>query len=489
MINKEFVNNQAVNSEATNSEAANSEAINNEAVNKEAVNNQPVNNQFANDANEVVNTRTPTSLQRQLVVNLTNHIGQTVKVQGWVHRVRELGKIAFLLLRDRSGVVQCVVETAKIDLKGIKLESVITIIGEVKSAKVEAGYEILVHELEVISNVLEDLPLEINKEELETSMDNILNHRVLSLRNLKTHAIFTIQAALASGFAEFLRQEGFTQVFTSKLVAEGTEGGTELFQVEYFDTKVYLAQSPQFYKQMMVGAGYERVFEIGHVYRAEEHNTSRHINEYVSLDLEMGFITDERDIMALETRMLRAILAGVKEKCAKELALLGASVPEIGEEIPSMRFGEAIRILREKYGRTHLTNDIDPEGEKLIGEYAEEQFGSQFLFLTHYPREKRPMYAMPAEGALTHSFDLLFRGLEITTGGQRIHNYEQLKSSIAARGLNVESFCDYLEVFQFGMPPHGGMAIGLERLTGQLLGLKNIRQSTLFPRDRNRIRP
>lgn len=428
-------------------------------------------------------------MQRHLARGLQNHIGEIVKVQGWVHRVRELGKIAFLLLRDRSGVVQCIVETGKIELKGLKIESVVEITGQVQPAKVEAGYEILVHELQVISAVEEDLPLEINKEELETSLDNILNHRVLSLRNLKTHAIFTIQAALAQGFQTFLQNEGFSQVFTSKLVAEGTEGGTELFEVKYFDKKAYLAQSPQFYKQMMVGAGYERVFEIGHVYRAEEHNTSRHINEYVSLDMEMGFIKNERDLMALETRMLREMLATVQCQCAAELALLGAEIPVIGEEIPSMRFFEAIEILRREYGKTELTNDIDPEGEKLIGEYARERFGSDFLFLTHYPRAKRPMYAMPAEEELTLSFDLLFRGLEITTGGQRIHNYQQLRASIASRGLNPEDFADYLEVFKFGMPPHGGLAIGLERLTGQLLGFKNIRQTTLFPRDRERIRP
>lgn len=428
-------------------------------------------------------------MQRQLAKSLKSHIGEVVKVQGWVHRIRELGKIAFLLLRDRSGLVQCIVETAKVEIKGLKIESVVEIIGQVQAAKVEAGYEILVQELDVISAVQEDLPLEINKDELEASLDNILNHRVLSLRNLQTHAIFTVQAALAQGFATFLRNEGFTQVFTSKLVAEGTEGGTELFEVKYFDKKAYLAQSPQFYKQMMVGAGYERVFEIGHVYRAEEHNTSRHINEYVSLDLEMGFITDERDLMALETRMLREIFATVKRECAPELALLGAEVPEVGEEIPSMRFFEGLEILRREYGKTELTNDIDPEGEKLIGEYAKERFGSELLFLTHYPRAKRPMYAMPAEEVLTHSFDLLFRGLEITTGGQRIHNHGQLTASIASRGLNPEAFADYLEVFKFGMPPHGGLAIGLERLTGQLLGFKNIRQTTLFPRDRERIRP
>ncbi|AZR74487.1 aspartate--tRNA(Asn) ligase [Anoxybacter fermentans] len=429
-------------------------------------------------------------MKRQLARELEGKIGETVKIQGWVHRIRNLGGIAFILLRDRSGVVQCVVDTKEIDIKGLKLESVVEIIGRVKEeSRVELGLEILVQELKVISKVVEDLPIEINNEELKANLDTVLNHRVLSLRNLKTNAIFKVQAALAQGFAAFLKKEGFTQIFTPKIVATGTEGGTELFQVQYFDKKAYLAQSPQFYKQMLVGAGYERVFEIGHVYRAETHDTSRHTNEFISLDLEMGFIEDERDVMALETRMLKEIFAFIKEECARELDLLEVEVPEIGDEIPSIKFPEALEILRQEYGKEDLKMDLDPEGERLIAKYVKERYGSEFVFITHYPQAKRPMYTMPAEDGLTHSFDLLFRGLEITTGGQRIHDYEQLKASIISRGLSVESFSDYLEVFKFGMPPHGGLAIGLERLTGQLLGYKNIRQTTLFPRDRYRIRP
>jgi nondiscriminating aspartyl-tRNA synthetase len=429
-------------------------------------------------------------MNRILVNELKSELGKIVKVQGWVHRVRKLGKLAFIILRDRSGLVQCVVNAKAIDVKGLKLESVVEFIGEVQ--RKEGSYEdieIWIHSLEIISSVNEDLPIEINKEELEANIDTILNNRVLSLRNAKVNAVFKIQAVLAQAFQGFLSAEGFTQVFTPKIVSEGTEGGTEMFEVKYFEKKAYLAQSPQFYKQMMVGAGYERVFEIGHVYRAEEHNTVRHLNEYVSLDFELGFIRDEIDIMKLEERLLQYMLSYVGGKCNDELKLLKVSMPNIGNNIPSMRLSEAIDILKEKYGRADLEGDLDPEGEKQICEYAKEHLNSEFLFLTHYPKRKRPMYAMPTEGTLTHSFDLLFRGLEITTGGQRIHNYKQLKESISSRGLNVESFKDYLEVFKFGMPPHGGLAIGLERLTSQLLGYKNIREVTLFPRDRDRIRP
>lgn len=429
-------------------------------------------------------------MNRILIKELRNLNGETVSINGWVHRIRKLGKLAFILVRDRSGLVQCVINTKTIDIKGLKLESVIELVGEVqKKDGSREEVEIWTHSFKVISAVEEDLPIEINKEELEANIDTILNNRVLALRHPKTNAIFKVQSTLAQAFQEFLSSEGFTQVFTPKIVAEGTEGGTELFEIKYFDNKAYLAQSPQFYKQMLVGAGYERVFEIGHVYRAEEHNTVRHLNEYISLDFEMGFIEDEKDIMAVEERLLKHMLETVEIRCCEELKLLQVSMPVLNAAIPSMRLSEAIEVLKEEYDRTDLEGDLEPEGEKQICEYAKNNLGSEFLFLTHYPRRKRPMYAMPSEEILTHSFDLLFRGLEITTGGQRIHNYEQLRESIADRGLNVESFKDYLEVFKFGMPPHGGLAIGLERLTGQLLGYKNIREVTLFPRDRDRIRP
>ena len=427
---------------------------------------------------------------RTLISDLKNELGKAVRIQGWVHRIRKLGKLAFLIVRDRSGLVQCVIDTKAIDVKGLKLESVVEFIGEVQSKEgSKEEVEIWTNSLEVISYVNEDLPIEINKEELELNIDTILNNRILSLRNPVINAIFKIQAVLAQSFQGFLSSEGFTQVFTPKIVSEGTEGGTEMFEIKYFEKKAYLAQSPQFYKQMMVGGGYERVFEIGHVYRAEEHNTARHLNEYVSLDLEVGFIKDETEIMELEERLLRYMLSSVNERCIEELKILKVSIPNIDNKIPSMRLSEAIDILQKTYGRIDLESDLDPEGEKQICEYAKEHLNSEFLFLTYYPRGKRPMYVMPAEETLTHSFDLLFRGLEITTGGQRIHDYEQLKESIASRGLNPESFKDYLEVFKFGMPPHGGLAIGLERLTAQLLGYKNIREVTLFPRDIDRIRP
>ncbi len=429
-------------------------------------------------------------MKRFLVSELVNCVNKEVMIKGWIYRIRELGKIAFLLVRDRSGIIQCIVNTKEIEIKGLKLESVVEVTGLlIENKTCKNGIEIQVSNLETISIVKEDLPLEINKDELEANLDVVLNNRVISLRHPKVNAIFKIQATLAQAFSRFLVKEGFTEIFTPKIVAEGTEGGTELFKVKYFDRETYLAQSPQFYKQMVVGAGYERVFEIGHVYRAESHDTKRHVNEFVSLDLEMGFIKDEYEIMELETKLLKYMLEQVSEICHEELKILNVNMPRIEGDIIMIKLSEAIEILKTKYNKTELDNDIDPEGEKLISKYIKEKYNSDFVFLTHYPQSKRPMYTLPASDDETHSFDLLFRGLEITTGGQRINDFEQLTNAMVAHGLNPKNFEGYLSTFKYGMPPHGGLAIGLERLTAMLLGFENIRQTTLFTRDKNRLMP
>jgi nondiscriminating aspartyl-tRNA synthetase len=429
-------------------------------------------------------------MNRTLVKELKENIGNQVIIQGWLHKVKKLGKIAFVYLRDRSGVVQCVVNTKEIDIKGIRLESVIEITGEViKSGSKTEEFEIQVTSLKVLNKVNHELPMEINKENIEASLDVMIHNRVLSFRNKKVAAIFKIQECISKSFAEFLREEGFKEIFTPKIVKEGTEGGTELFEVKYFNEKAYLAQSPQFYKQMMVSSGFERVFEIGHVYRAESHDTKRHINEFISLDLEMGFINDEYELMELEEKLIRYMIKNIKEECTEEVELLQVNLPIIGEEIPKMKLSEAIEILKMQYNKINLDKDIDPEGEKLISEYVKEKYKSDFVFLTHYPQEKRPMYTMPAGNGETKSFDLIFRGLEITTGGQRIHCYELLKEKMIEKGLNPENFEGYLSAFKYGMPPHGGLAIGLERITASFLGIENVREATMFTRDKNRLIP
>ena len=429
-------------------------------------------------------------MKRVLINKLVNHMNEKVKISGWIYRVRKLKSITFIVLRDRTGFVQCVADNSIIEETSLKIESVVSIKGTVKEGKNTLNnFEIQIESIEVINSTIGELPIEVNNKELNINLDTMLNNRVLSLRHEKINAIFKIQNILVQGFREFLTEEEFTEIFTPKLVSEGAEGGTELFKVKYFEREAYLAQSPQFYKQMMVGAGFERVFEVAHVYRAEEHNTNRHLNEYISMDLEMGFIEDETEVMEIEERLLKFILDKVRVEGAKYLDILEAKMPEIQSEIPRVKLKDALDILEKEYNKKNLDGDLDPEGEKLICKYAKEKLNSDFIFLTNYPRRKRPMYTMPCGELETHSFDLLFRGVEITTGGQRIHNYDELIKNIEYKGLNPENYSSYTCIFKQGMPKHGGLAIGLERLTAQLLGLENVREASLIPRDRTRLTP
>lgn len=428
-------------------------------------------------------------MERVIVSEINKFIDKKIKIEGWVYRIRKLKEISFLILRDRSGLVQCVIDNKSINIDNINLESVISVIGEVKISKNSLNpFEILIEEIKVISES-EELSIEINKKEYNASLETTLNNRAISLRHEKINSVFKIQNIIVQSFREFLVGKGFTEIFTPKIVSEGAEGGTELFKIKYFEKTAYLAQSPQFYKQMMVGAGFERVFEVAHVYRAEEHNTSRHLNEYVSMDLEVGFIEDEYELMNLEEELIKYILSSVEEKGIKYLELLNAKLPKIYGSIPKIELKEAIKIIEDKYKKKGLEGDLDPEGEKLICKYAREELGCEFIFITNYPKKKRPMYTMPLGEEGTRSFDLLFRGVEITTGGQRIHNYNILINSIKEKGLNPNDYEGYTEVFKYGMPSHGGLAIGLERITAQLLNLSNIREATLIPRDRTRITP
>lgn len=429
-------------------------------------------------------------MERTMVSELENHISKRVEIKGWVYRIRKLKSITFIILRDRTGFVQCVVENSHMDIGGVKLESVVSVIGEVKESNNTFNpFEVLIEKFQVINSSISELPIEINKNELDINLDTMLNNRVLSLRHPKVNAIFKIQNIIVQAFRQLLINEGFTEVFTPKIVAEGAEGGTDMFEVKYFENKAYLAQSPQFYKQMMVGAGFERVFEVAHVYRAEQHNTNRHLNEYVSMDFEMGFIKDEEDIMEMEERLLKFMLNKLEEEGKIYLETLNVDMPKIENKIPKIKFSEALEILEKEYNKTDLDGDLDPEGEKLICRYSKEKLGCDFIFLTHYPRRKRPMYTMPYGEDETRSFDLLFRGVEITTGGQRIHDYNMLIKNIEYKGLTPENYENYTSLFKYGMPVHGGLAIGLERITAQLLGLQNVREASLIPRDRTRLVP
>ena len=315
-------------------------------------------------------------------------------------------------------------------------------------------------------------------------------HLSIAIGNIQERSKFKIQEALTKAFRDYLYGQGFTEIHTPKIGARGAEGGANLFKFSYFHKPAVLAQSPQFYKQMMVGV-FDRVFETGPVFRAEKHNTKRHLNEYTSLDFEMGYIDSFEEIMAMETGFLQYAMNLLKTEYAKEVQILKLEIPDVSK-IPAVRFDVAKELVSQKYNRK-IRNpfDLEPEEEALIGQYFKEEYGSDFVFVTHYPSKKRPFYAMddPEDARFTLSFDLLFKGLEITTGGQRIHDYNMLVQKIEDRGMTQEGMEQYLDTFKHGMPPHGGLGIGLERLTMQLIGEENVRETCLFPRDMNRLEP
>ncbi len=417
-----------------------------------------------------------------------------VELKGWVHRVRELGGVSFVVLRDRSGLAQLVVE-GKADLV---LESVISAVGTpALNPKAPGGAELRVEKLDVIAKAELDLPYPVNQDPDKVGIDVILDNRVLSLRNPKIRAIFKIQATIMEAFAEHLRSLDFNEIKSSKLVGAGAEGGTGLFEVSYFDTKVYLAQSPQVYKQIMVASGLERVFEVAPAYRAEKHDTPRHLNEYVSLDVEMGFIESELDLINLERGLLAHIFGRVAERNGAELALWGAHVPspESVAAAPVVAHDDALTIANEeaaaaaKGSKPAKAYEITPEVERLLCAWSAREKGSDLVFINEFPRRHRPFYTFPLDATRTMSFDAIFRGLEITTGGRRINEYAMLLEALPRFGLKAEDFADYLTIFKYGCPPHGGFAVGLERLTQKILGLANVKEASLFPRDRKRVRP
>ena len=430
-------------------------------------------------------------MERILTTELTGHVGGRVTVAGWLHQVRALGGVTFVLLRDRTGIVQAVFDREPPELAGIQVESVLAITGTVLAEpRAARGVELHNPEIDVLSAVTEILPFELNKKALKPMLETFLDHAPVGLRHQTKQATFRIVAAMTQALRQAFIARGCTEIHTPKLVGGATEGGANLFNVAYFDRRACLAQSPQLYKQMMVGV-FERVFEIAPVFRAEPHATTRHLNEYVSVDVEIGFIEDHRTVMAFLQSALAEALVTVAATCAAESRLLGAEWPAVGE-IPSIHFRDAMQLIYERYGEDARSEpDLAPQHERWLCEWSAAELGSPFLFVTHYPTRKRPFYTMPdpAEPEYTHGFDLLFRGLEIVTGGQRIHRAEQLLASMARFGVAPEPVAGYLEAFRFGMPPHGGFAIGLERLVMQLLGARNVRETTLFPRDIHRLTP
>ena len=433
-------------------------------------------------------------MERIRTTEIGAHVGERVRLAGWLHRLRQLSNVSFLILRDGYGLAQIVVEDQELvaRLAALRAETVLAVEGTVVAVpQAPGGVELHGPAVEVLSPVVEQPPFDMFRPTIKAQLPTILDYAPLALRHPRHRALFRLGAASMAGFRQTLSGMGFTEIQTPKLVESATEGGANVFAVEYFGRRAYLAQSPQFYKQIMVGV-FERVFEVGPVFRAEPHDTPRHLNEYVSLDVELGFIADHTDVMRVLGEVLRGMLAAIRERCEAELALLKAQLPEVPAAIPAIHFSEALELIFRETGEDARGEpDLSPAHERWLGEWARREHGSDFLFVTGYPMVKRPFYTHPdpQRPAYSNSFDLLFRGVELVTGGQRLHRYEDYLAALEARGLSPEPFAGYLQAFKFGMPPHGGFAIGLERWVSRLLELPNVREATLFPRDIHRLSP
>lgn len=419
--------------------------------------------------------------------------GLPVKTAGWIDNIRNLGKICFVILRDGSGTTQLVIEDAKQieKLNDCQIGTVISAEGIVQSNKDK--YELLVSSISIINKVNSVSPLTYNKVEIDANQDTELDYRTLSLRNIKRQAIFKVQAQIVNSFTNSLVKKGFMQFRSPVLMGAPSESGADVFEVNYFDKKAYLAQSPQIYKQIMVSA-FEKVFTITPVFRAEKHNTSRHIMELTQLDAEMAFIDSYHDIMNIVEEVVKDIVIDLNENCQAMFELLGAQIPKISNEnspkFPIIKVKEALELIETRTGRSSKREelDVDPDDEKELSKWAKEKHNSEFVWLINFKKDKNfYTYNDPEIPEESLSFDLLFRGLEVLSGTHRIHEYDKLVSNMDRIGLNKKNYSHYLQAFEFGMPPEGGFSFGLERLTQKFLNLNNIREATLFPTDLKRI--
>ncbi|MDD5606258.1 MAG: aspartate--tRNA(Asn) ligase [Candidatus Pacebacteria bacterium] len=428
---------------------------------------------------------------KKIYINQTpEYIGKKITISAWIDTRRDHGKVVFLDLKDKSGILQAVGQCLG---KEFQPQCVIQVQGKIKqrpekmqNKKLETGkIELEIETIKLLTES-EPFPFDIND---KLTLPILLDYRPITLRNPKIRAIFKIEEGITESFRKNMRALDFTEFHAPAIVPSTTEGGAEVFSLDYYNSKAYLAQSPQLYKQIMVGV-FERVFTVAHAYRAEPSVTTRHIAEYVSLDAEMGFIDSWKDIMEVCEKLIKNILNDLEKNYKKELKIFLATIPEIKGKIPVLTLQEALDILYKLTKKDQRNEpDLDPEGEKEICQYIKEKYGSDFVFITHFPVSKRPFYTFPdpENPKLTLSFDILCRGLEIVTGGQRINDYKKLLENIKKWGNNPETFSFYLQAFKYGMPPEGGFALGLERMVKQILGLENIREAIPFPRDMQRI--
>ncbi|MDQ3894922.1 MAG: aspartate--tRNA(Asn) ligase [Actinomycetota bacterium] len=433
-------------------------------------------------------------MQRIWARDLGGRVGERVRLAGWLHHARRLSRVTFVLLRDASGIAQVVVEapTQIADVARLLPETVLEVEGTVTpNDAAPGGAEVHAPRFRVLSSPVEQPPIELRRPVLKEQLPTILDHAAVALRHPRRRALFAIAAASLAGFRSGLDALGFTEVQTPKIVTAATESGASLFEVDYFARRAFLAQSPQLYKQMLVGV-FERVYEAGPVFRAEPHDTPRHLSEYVSLDAELGFVDDHRDVMAVAREAVASMLDAIRRRARPAVELLGFTLPRVPDEIPAVHFADAQAMIEAATGEPVVGEpDLAPAHERWLGAWAKAEHGSDFVFVVGYPMEKRPFYTHPdpARTEFSNSFDLLFRGLELASGGQRLHRYEDYVAALERRGQHVEGYGDYLEAFRYGLPPHGGFALGLERWVGRVAGATNIRETALFPRDVTRLAP
>jgi len=428
------------------------------------------------------------------IADLAHCQGQTVTISGWLHNFRRLKKVSFLILRDVTGLAQVVLtdEALVETIAPLNRESVLQITAEVAAVEqAPNGIELHNPTIEILSEATEIPPFDMFRPTLEAQLPTILDKAVLSLRHPQHKARWQIAAAAMQGFRETLRNQAFTEIQTPKIVSTATESGANVFEIDYFGQSAYLAQSPQFYKQMMVGV-FERVFEVGPVFRAEPHTTTRHLSQYTSLDAEMGFINNHYDVMKVLTEVIRGMMTTVQTHAQQAITELDCEIPQVPATIPAIHFTEAQELYFQETGNDERNEpDLSPEQERWLGAWAQSEHNSDFLFVTGYPMKKRPFYTHrdPSRPDYSNSFDLLFRGVELVTGGQRLHQHADYLTACKQWKVDVESISGYLAAFAHGMPPHGGFAIGLERFVAQLTGTANVRLTTLFPRDTKRLIP
>lgn len=431
-------------------------------------------------------------MERTLIKDTLTRLNEKVVLKGWVNTVRDHGKITFLDIRDRTGIIQCIGQ----NLSKVSAESVVEVSGLVAkrpeklvNQNIETGsVEIQIEKLEVISRAAE-MPFDIGGADLDLELPTLLDNRALTLRHPKVKAVFKVQEVVIDAFRRALQAKDFVEFQAPSIISSAPEGGAEIFEVKYFDHKTYLAQSPQLYKSLLVSI-FERVFSVNKIFRAEPSVTTRHLTEVVSLDAEFGFIKDYLEVKEMAEYTIKFVLNEVTEKCSKELAMYGATIPQVADTIPMVKLREAQEIILKRTGRdSRSEKDLAPEDEREICKWSLEEKGSDLVFVSHYPTKARPFYTYPDPESpeFNQGFDLIGRGTEWMTGGRRIHDYETLLAHVKEWGVSPKNIELYLQAFRYGMPPLGGFAFGAERITMHILGLKNIREASLFPRDMERV--